>query len=285
MSFKENSHPAITGWSGNDEFFAFPEFQGFNADAALAVLQGKLAGVMFRGFAQPSTCEMIISKFWINPERQRRSAEAPGSYVGALHWLRPMPDLMARVVKAREAIYSILDIPHEPTNDAILRIIEASQGTILKSRPAMYQGQPVCDRLIRAWEGEGNYALNPHEDESQVTWPDQADFEISQLVHYPICALNLCLENTQGGDLHYWNIRPDRHSKERLGVQHTGIPYAEEDLERHERLVVPIRPGDLYIFNGGLVHAVTSKSGPDDRRATLSCLMSINDRRELVQWT
>lgn len=285
MSVEVINQTTVTGWSGDAAFFAFPEYQEFDASVALSVLQGKLAGVIFRNCIDTTVCAAIIEKFWAHPERQRRSAEAPGFYIGALHWLTPMSELMAKVPKAREALYSILDTPNEPTTEAIGKILAASGGTLKSARAATYNGQPVCDRLIRAWEGEGNYSLNPHEDESQISWPGQSEFEISQLTSHPVCALNMCLENTSGGDLHYWNIRPDQQSKERLKVQHTGIPYPLEALTQYERIVVPIRRGDLYLFNGGLLHAVTSKSGIHDRRTTLSNLMAINDNHELIQWT
>ncbi|RML55862.1 hypothetical protein ALQ93_200142 [Pseudomonas syringae pv. pisi] len=285
MPIEDVNETAVTGWSGDSDFFAFPEYQVFDASVALSVLQGNLAGVIFRNCIDITVCDAIIEKFWAHPERQRRSAEAPGFYIGALHWLTPMSELMSKVTRAREALYSILDTPNEPTAEAISKILAASGGTLKSARAAIHNGQPVCDRLIRAWEGEGSYSLNPHEDESQISWPGQAEFEISQLTSHPVCALNICLENTSGGDLHYWNIRPDQQSKQRLGVQHSGIPYPLESLTQYQRFVVPIRRGDLYLFNGALLHAVTSKSGPADRRTTLSNLMSINDNHELIQWT
>ena len=285
MSTEKSNANAVTGWSGGKDFFVFPEYGELNENAILSVLKGNMAGVICRNCVDTNVCDSIIEKFWSHPDRQRRSEEAPGYYIGALHWLTPMSDLMARVPKARNAVHSILDVPGDPALDTISKTLAASNGALRYSRAAKYNGQPVCDRLIRAWEGDGEYALNPHEDESQITWPGQADFEISKLTSHPICALNICLENTNGGDLHYWNIRPDQQSKQRLGVKHTGIPYPLESLVEYERLIIPIRRGDFYIFNGGLLHAVASKAGPSDRRTTLSCLMSINDSCELIQWT
>ncbi len=277
--------PVINGWSGDDTFFRFIETSSINGEHATAVLEGKLAGVIFRNVVDKKVCETISGRFWEHPHRKRRNAEAPGFYIGALHWLTPLPKLMSEVSQAKAAIATILDVAREPISELNAAILDASKGSISGVRAAAYNNTPVCDRLIRAWDGPGHFSLAPHEDESQTQWPDQQDFEIQEITNHPICAVNVCIENTNGGELHYWNIRPDKQTRLDLGVQFSGIPYPEEFLHGFQKKVISIRAGDVYLFNGSMLHAVASKTANHDRRTTLSCLAGLTNSRELIQWT
>lgn len=267
-----------------DPVFHIEERTVLDGRLALDVLEGRLAGAIFRNVASHVACEQIVSRFWCHEARQQRSAEALGSYVGALHWMRPMDQLMAEVPFAQAAIDTILNVENEPCAQFI-KAVMASDSTLTGERPARYKGQPVCPRVIRSWADPSLFALRPHEDRAQTLWPAQQGFEINQVEDQTLCALNVCLENEGGGELHLWDLRPSPQIRRDLGIEFEGIPYPFSLLTDKEHLVIPIRKGDIYVFNGAFVHAVASPLSAQDKRTTVSCLMSLSSRRELLQWT
>lgn len=150
---------------------------------------------------------------------------------------------------------------------------------------ARHEGRKAARFVMREWTGIGEYALLPHEDEAQCRSPKQRGFEIQDAARNAIAAVNMCLENGNAGRLHYWNIQPDDASRDALGLTYTGSPYPLEALHGVEKLVVEIRPGDVYCFNGKAVHAVESLAGAHDRRSTISYLMARLDAGTVIQWT
>jgi hypothetical protein len=94
----------------------------------------------------------------------------------------------------------------------------------------------------------------------------------------------MCLENAGAGELHYWNIVPDAETRARLGLEETGYPYPVESLEGIEKLVVQIRPGDIYCFSGRQVHAVAAPEA-DGYRSTISYLMGFRDPKTVIYWS
>jgi hypothetical protein len=138
--------------------------------------------------------------------------------------------------------------------------------------------------LIRHWNAGGEYALQPHDDDSQCRYPDQVGFELQRAVGYKVCAVNMCLENGEGGRLVYWNVVPDDDSKRRLDLYYSGMPYPLEALDGIEAIWLDIRQGDVYVFNGEHVHGVEA-SADASKRTTLAWNMGFIDDRTVVTWT
>src|SRR5258705_1847824 len=82
-------------------------------------------------------------------------------------------------------------------------------------RLAEMDGTAACPALIRAWNKEGEFALEPHEDEAQCRDPRQAGFEVQRVLDYEVCAVNMCIEHERGGRLVLWNVRPDDDTRRR----------------------------------------------------------------------
>ncbi|WP_430789541.1 hypothetical protein [Actinoplanes sp. G11-F43] len=276
----------ITGWSGDADYFTFREYQEFDPAAVLDVLEGRVAGVVFRGMVAPEVAENISRRFWDSPDRQVRGVEAPGYYIGAYTWNKPTAQYLDEAAVANPVLRDLLDVPGDPMKEfyAGLGGVLAERGAVV--RPAEHEGRSAAIALFRSWHGQGVFALEPHDDDSQCSDPQMADFERNGVFGKPIGALNICLENNGGGGrLVYWNIQPDLASKRALGVEYTGSPYPAELLEGYESKWIDVNAGDVYVFNGAHVHAVEPNTTEEQTRTTLAAMMAFLDDRNVVTWS
>lgn len=277
----------LTGWKGDADYFRFIELDQMVGDAVVDVLRGKYLGVIFRSVIDSTASVELVRRFWTSPARKRRGGEvceSLGYYVGAYHYHKPTKQYLDESAEIAGYLDSLLDIPREPTRwfraelDATLR----RDGACL--RLAALDGRTGCPVLIRHWNAQGSFALQPHEDFSQLAWPEQADFEIQRTVEHGVAAVNMCLENGSGGRLVMWNVIPDLESRTRLGLELSGSPYPIEVTEGHESIWLEIRTGDIYVFNGGHLHGVEA-SAPGANRTTMAWNMGFCDDRNVVTWT
>jgi hypothetical protein len=286
-----SSASRLTGWSGDAGFFRFVERDRIDPALAADVLEGRLAGAMFRGVVASDTCAEVARRFWASPNLHRRGADAPGRYLGTYHWCKPLDGYLDEADADRSAVDALTDGIADPMA-ALLEPLRAWYAQRLVAiRLAAHAGRDSCQCLIRSWMGEGTFSLEPHEDESQLAFEGQHGFEVLETAINPVCAINACIENhgasdgLPGGELVVWNIRPDRASKQQLGLAVTGSPYPADSLADFQRLQVPVRAGDVYILNGRLVHAVNALATPDRPRTTMSCLIAFRDSGTILRWT
>lgn len=276
----------VTGWSGDEDYFVIREYDEFVPEAVLDVLHGRVAGVMFRGMVPPEVSAAIAQRFWDSPHRKVRGVEAPGYYMGAFTWCKPTQQYLDDAAEANPILEDLLDVPGDPMKifyEGLGRVLAEEGATV---RPAEHEGRPSCLALLRSWHGAGDFALAPHDDDSQCTDPRMADFERRHVVGHNVAALNICLENHGGaGRLVYWNVRPDQDSKRRLDVEVTGSPYPPETLEGFEAKWVEVNTGDVYVFNGAHVHAVEPNTEADQTRTTLAAMLGFIDDKTVVTWS
>ncbi|MFF4016048.1 hypothetical protein [Streptomyces sp. NPDC001843] len=275
----------LTGWSGDTDYFLFREYATFEPQAVLDVLHGRVAGVMFRGMVEPGTCSALAERFWASPARKTRGVEAPGHFLGAYHYHKTTKAYLDETAEVAAAFDDVLAVPDDPLtlfHEGLNRAL-AEEGA--RARLARHDGREACRGLLRSWHGRGEYALAPHDDLAQCTEPQQADFEIQKVAAYQPAALNICLENGDGGRLAYWNIRPDDSCKRALGLHYTGSPYPLDTLEGIELQWVEVHAGDVYVFNGAHVHAVEPNTDPELRRTTLAGILGFVDDQTVVSWT
>ncbi|MBB4684427.1 hypothetical protein [Amycolatopsis jiangsuensis] len=275
----------VTGWSGAPDYFAIREYSGFDPHAVVDVLRGRIAGAMFRGMVDPETCGTLAERFWASPHRRTRGVEAPGHFLGAYHYHKTTRTYLQESAEAAEAVDAVLDVPGDPIKRFHQGLADVLAPDGVHVRLAQHDGAQACRGLLRSWHGHGEYALAPHDDRSQCTEPQQADFEIQRVVDHNVVALNICLENGNGGRLAYWNVQPDDASKLRLGLHHTGSPYPLESLDGVEMEWLEVNAGDVYVFNGAHVHAVEPNTDPELRRTTLAAIFGFIDDSTVVSWT
>jgi hypothetical protein len=276
----------VTGWTGDKDYFVIREYDEFDPEAVLDVLEGRVAGVMFRGMVPLDVCKNISQRFWDSPDRKTRGVEAPGFYLGAYTWNKPTAQYLDESAEANPILRELLDVPGDPMKvfyDGLNRVL-AERGAVV--RPSLHEGRESCIALLRSWHGQGQFALEPHDDDSQCSDPQMADYERNEVYGRPVAALNICLENEGGGGrLAFWNVQPDEESKRRLGVQYTGSPYPAETLEDFEVQWVEVRTGDVYVFNGAHVHAVEPNTTEQQTRTTLAAMLAFKDDHNVVTWS
>lgn len=277
----------LTGWHGDADYFRFLELDRLDTDVVVDVLRGRRLGVIFRGVIDPSASAELVRRFWDSPARERRGGEvceSLGYYVGAYHYHKPTAQYLDESAEIATHLDDLLDVAEEPTRWFRTELGNRLGRDGVELRLAMLDGRPGCPVLIRHWNATGPFALQPHEDFSQLAWPEQAGFEIQRTTEHVVAAVNMCLENGEGGRLVVWNVIPDLASRTRLGLELAGSPYPIEVTDGHESLWLDIRPGDIYVFNGSHVHGVEA-SAPDAKRTTMAWNMGFCDDRTVVTWT
>lgn len=277
----------VTGWQGSPDYFRFAELCDLNLDPVLDVLRGRLLGVVYRGVIDPAAAAELVRRFWESPARKRRGGEvceSLGYYVGAYHYHKPTEVYLGESAAVAPHLDQILDVPGEPGRwfrELLAQRLAAEGGEF---RLARSSGRPACPVLIRHWNAAGDFALQPHEDASQCRVPEQAGFEVQRTLEHTVAAVNMCLENGGKGRLVMWNIIPDDESKSRLGLYYAGSPYPPEVVSGIEAIWLPVRAGDVYVFNGEHIHGVEA-SEPGAKRTTMAWNMGFCDDRTVVSWT
>ncbi len=265
--------------------FSFRELEAFEPGAFVDVLDGNCLGVIVRDFLGQAAREKICENFWNYEGRYRRGADAPAHYAGAYHYRKKLPDYFDEATAANKELYKLFSGLENPVESFCSALSEAMPDRIV--RLANWQGRDACGFVMRSWSDQGVYSLNPHDDEAQCTDPIQVGFEIQDAARaHPLMAVNICLENGQGGRLRMWNMHPSPVTRAMLGLENTGSPYPNELLANVDYFDVQINAGDLYAFDGRFVHAVTQLvSTAKSERATLAFLMAHLGNAETIRWS
>jgi hypothetical protein len=271
----------VTGMQVDTNFFHFDERTEFDPRLVVDVLQGRRLGVIFRNVIPADVQKDMTTRFWDSPARKQREGE-PSHYVGSYHWNKSAETYLEETAQVAKHVQELLDVPDSPWTSFRAGLAEELGRHGATLRIAEMQGSKACAALIRAWNRDGEFSLEPHEDAAQCKDPRQAGFEVQQVSNYEVCAVNMCVEHEEGGRLVLWNIRPDDESRRRLGLEHTGFSYPAELLADFEELRIDVRQGDIYVFNGRHVHAVDANKG---NRTTVSFLLGFIDERTVVTWT
>lgn len=261
--------------------FLLLDKSNIDPSAIRSVLGGQVVACIFRKAISPFVCESICKEFLRHPLTACRP-DAEAYYLGAYHFDKTLADYVAQSRTTRDAIshFSSLFPELNASAGSAFRAILKESG--LNARLAACEGEEVNPFILRRWAYEGNYTLDPHEDEAQCSDPRQLGFEVQAAVGRPIVAANACLCNGTGGELVIWNYRPTAEDRKRLGTENCGYPYSPEVLKEKERLVVTIQAGDLYFFDGGYVHAVGAISAP---RTTAAFFLGTLPDGTVLQWT
>ncbi|SOD91593.1 hypothetical protein [Streptomyces sp. Ag109_G2-15] len=271
----------LTGVQADSAFFRFEERNEFAPELVMDVLRGRLLGVIFHDVIPEDAKKETVARFWGSPGLLRRDGE-PSYCIGSYHWNKSTERYLEDAVKTADSVLNVLDVPNSPWHSFRSAMAEELARYGAGIRIAEHEGAQASAALIRAWDKEGSFALDPHEDEAQCKDPRQAGFEIQRAADHEICAVNMCVEQEEGGRLVVWNIRPDDDSRRALGIEHTGFSYPAETLEEFDVMHLDIRSGDVYVFNGRHVHAVDTCKG---KRTNVSFLMGFVDERSVVTWT
>jgi hypothetical protein len=208
-----------------------------------------------------------------------REGDARGMYLGTYHWRKQKHAYLSECEAFRQAL-SDFRLEWDVVTAPIQQTIVSVGGRL---RPATWDGVESAVPLVRSWQSTDSFALIPHEDASQCSDPGQLGFEAQQVLpERPVCSLNLCIDNQGGGELVLWDHIPTQREKESFGTQLEGGPYPIDLVSGADSVRLSVEPGDLYIFNGEHIHAVTASVSA---RATVSCLLGRLPTGDVVMWT
>ncbi|MEG5061822.1 hypothetical protein QUB60_29150 [Microcoleus sp. A2-C5] len=278
-----------------DSYFQIVERNEIDWQLWIDVLQGKVAGAMFRGALKQEFRQQICHNFWHNPSLQQKS---DGSLSLDYHYSAMLGPNIGMTV--REPLEVYFDQVEKTSKD--VQALFANTGDFfrfllggikkhlsnqgLHLRLAEYNGRKAAEYKMRSWGNitEG-FALVPHEDNRLLISPHIKDFEVAQLVKGRAVIGVICLENSAGGgDLHYWNISPNDQTREVLRFQYDGVGYTPESLADFDEIVLPIRSGDIYLFDSTKVHAVGPLPKEGGQRSTISWFMGFLDSTTAIYW-
>lgn len=264
--------------------FEFRESTQFSPQEVVRVLRGEIAGCMFRNAIAPDTCARIADNFRNHLRLRQRGDAVPAYVLGTFHYRKPLAQYLEEAASFRETMHDVFDGSVNVFEEVFGAITAALAAENVQLRVAEHDGRQASEFVMRSWSGSGRFSLEPHEDGSQLTDRLQHGFEI-QRVTGPATAFNMCLENPGAGELHYWDLVPDHDTRVRLGLEETGYPYPLEIVDGVEKIVVPVRAGDIYFFNGKRIHAVAAQDGVTGYRSTISGLMGFVDPATVAYWS
>ncbi len=187
----------LTGIRMDSDFFRFEERNEFDPELVMDVLQGRRLGVIFRDVIPEDARKESVARFWNSPGLLRRDGE-PSYCIGSYHWNKSTDEYLEDSAKTADAVFDVLDVPNSPWNSFRSAMAERLAQNGADIRIAENEGDQACAALIRAWDKEGSFALDPHEDEAQCKDPRQAGFEIQRAADHEICAVNMCVEQGEG---------------------------------------------------------------------------------------
>jgi hypothetical protein len=279
----------LTGVVHSHDYFRFVARDGIDWDVWSDVLKGKVVGARFRGVLDEEACEQIARKFWGSPVLQRPHDAKKGyrygpDFVGA----SSLDGYLEEAERARPHIDAMLDVPGHRSLPSLCeeyRAYLAEQGVAF--RLAAHEGRRAGAFKLRARTATGgteSFALVPHDDAEAIRrTPHLKGFEIQRAGH--ICGVVACVENGPGGELLCWNVYPDRESRRALGFDYDSHGYPAESLAAFQRITVPVRPGDINVFDMGIVHAVGWPGPEGSHRCTVQWGMAYLDATTVLQWS
>lgn len=257
-------------------------------EAALQDFAGAMPTVpiiRYRGYADTAECDEFRERFLASKATVQRGDDVPAIMIGANHYGKPMSEYARDV---RDSAGDIEDIVggFDLAGKIGGRIANAL-GEPYVHRPAEHNGMLAGQVRLAQWTSpDTEFALQPHEDFSQMTDPRQADFEIQKAIS-PIAIGLYPSTGDHGGQLRVYNLVPNENFRARIGVSHTGHPYPVSSLQGIDYVDVDIEDGDLLIFSGLFVHAVTkivaSKEHPRILMHTFAGV--VPDDFEVLTWT
>ncbi|QPL92250.1 hypothetical protein I3J15_02440 [Streptomyces clavuligerus] len=277
----------LTGQVHSADYFRFAERDTPDWRVWTNVLGGRLAGAIFRGVLSPEVCERIRRNFWSSALlRSKKYSGRSADYWCGDH-LFTAPGLDAYLNQAEHARPLLETLCAGPGRTPLSLLDEyrdhlAARGVRL--RLAEHGGRSAAPYRLRSRSDSRRPVLAPHDDAEAIRHARHiAGCEVRRVRH--LCNALMCVENDSGGELLYWNIAPDRASREAYGMHTDSYGYPMESLSGIEQLTVPVRAGDVYLFDTANVHAVAPNAGDGSFRTTINLLMGELDDRTTLYWS
>ncbi|MFF8691006.1 hypothetical protein ACF08W_02255 [Streptomyces sp. NPDC015144] len=281
----ETSSDPPTAGRRTDAYFRFLERDDVDWDAWWEVLCGRVAGAIFRGALTPEICERTCRRFWDSPLLTRPNATRSSECaVGPL--LVSSDSLDTYLTESERSRTGLGEICGGPGRTLPVLMDEWRahlSGRGVPFRLAAHDGRQAGAYKLRSRADSENFGLLPHDD-AMHNWqlPHLLDFEIQGVTR--VCNALVCLENGPGGELLYWKAAFGPEDRQALGMRPGAYGYPLEALADVERITLPIHAGDMYVFDGGNVHAVAPSESEDVRRTVALWITGPLDDGTVLQW-
>lgn len=277
----------LTGQIHPVDYFRFVERDEMDWQAWTDVLRGRAAGAVFRGVLPPDVCERIRRNFWSSPMLQSKEHSTRDADYSCGNHLFSAPTLdwyLDEADRARPTLEALCAGPGRTPLSLLeeYRRYLANQG--IRLRLAEHQGRRAAPFRLRSRGDDHTLVLSPHDDAEAIRHARHIDGCEVQRVNR-MCNALMCVENGSGGELLYWNISPDRESRDALGMSTDSYGYPIESLSGIEQLTVPVHTGDVYVFDTANVHAVAPCGNDSVFRTTLNLLLGELDEETTVYWS
>ncbi|WP_433337488.1 hypothetical protein [Spirillospora sp. CA-294931] len=275
----------LRGGSRSPEAFRFVERDGIDWRVWTEVLHGVHAGAIFRGVLDGDSCRRIVGNFWSSPILRGRRDGLPAhgrGFVGTPIAGARLDDYLTSAAANGRHIDALFAgaRTHPPALMDDYTAHLAAEGVTL--RLAAHRGRTSPPFKMRSWQNSGAFVVAPHEDHTVLRQEGLAGFEIQRAVRF--CNVVACLSNGPGGGLRVWNLSPDSATRRALGLQDDGVGYPLESLDGVASLTVPVAPGDVYLFDNSLIHAVDSKDDDAQDRTNVLWSMASLTPDTILRW-
>lgn len=275
----------LTGVVSPADYFRFEERDELDWEVWSDVLRGRIAGAVFRGVLASEACESVQRNFWRSPLLKRSSDGLPlnGNLCGALLVTNSsLSGYLDEVERNRPYMEALFAGPGRAVPDLVDQCARHLKRQGIRLRVAEHEGRQAGMFKVRSRGRDGAYVLAPHTDASAFrAMPHLSGFEIQRAVRY--YSVLACLKNDTGGELVCWNITPDEESSRALRSG-PDPRYPEEALVEFDRLTIPVRTGDVYLFDVGKIHAVGQRHGEKAVRCVAQWNMGVLDDTTILRW-
>lgn len=279
------SYFKITGNSHNGSYFKFHENNIVDFDKLHDVLTGKKLGVIFHDVIPLEVCRAVSNNFWNSEIARERSDGVPAISIGAYHYKKDLEEYFNQIELAKAQVEKLFDGTCNFVESFVNTLIAYFEQRNITVRVARHNEREASKFVMRSCSALSDFVILPHEDVAQCRTKKQKGFEIEKIPNYEMIAVNMCLENYNGGQLHMWNIQPDDEARAELNIEETGYPYPPYLVADFDEIIIPIKAGDIYCFNGRNIHAVKSKSKSEKYRTTITFFMGYIDANTIIYWT
>lgn len=227
--FSSTSSIQLQGTVHPDSYFQIVEKNEIDWQLWIDVLQGQVAGAIFRDVLTPELRQQISHNFWHSSTLMQKGKDLPSDYhyeallgpcIGIIG-SQTLEFYFSELERSRQDMEKLFDNTDDFFRSLIGNLREHLNNQGIFVRAAEYKGTKAAEYKMRCCLGSTttDFVLTPHDDIGFFRSSRLKDFEVSQLVNRRLIAAMFCLENGGGGELHYWNLRVNDETREALGFQ------------------------------------------------------------------
>lgn len=274
----------IQGTVHSGSYFQIVEKNGIDWQLWLDVLQGKVAGAIFREAVNKEVRQQICDNFWQHIASKPKENSLPAhakAFVGA-SLSKSIEAYCQQAEQTRQDISGLFDNTGDFFEYLMGNIRESLVQQGFSLRIAEYNGIQAGKCKMRSWANTGDFVLVPHDDFGVLKASHLKNFEVGTIDR--VVGHLMCLENGAGGELQYWNISPNDETREALGFEYDSFGYPVDSLAKFDKITLPIKPGDIYLFDVTKVHAVGAKANDEVNRSTIAWSMGFLDPQTVLYW-